>query len=374
MIPVKHSLKFRFSKENSAPIASKRRLEAEVLDGGPPEKRPKTVVDSPQCSAVVKTLMQHPTLETAVVTRISSEKRQKTAKGLRFSTDIAPKAEGVGLGFTTSNPKALRAAMLKCRFADTIFKAQQKMKGEGENADTRKLKQEKERFERRLVDEKSVLEAELLKFKKQRERDRKAARIALQNMKNTARIEINWEAEREFEILIGSSSSPGTGVVHQTHDEEIEEDLHTFFSTFGKIACVTVLKNCTTRNSKGVAFVQFVLREDALSAESVMHGKILNGKMLSASVAVDNGRAPEFFKKRCPKNRLGPRERPVPKKGRRGGGGGEKRGDGGDPGEEKSEGGEGFEEENWASLVDGTAEEMAEEKEKKKDDKKRQLF
>ncbi|KAH1064602.1 hypothetical protein J1N35_029589 [Gossypium stocksii] len=445
-IPVKHSLKFRYSKQNSAPIGSKRRFEAEVLDGGPPEKRPKTVVDSPQCWAVVKTLMQHPTLaETAGVTRIPSEKRPKTEKGLTFSTDIAAKAEGVGLGFTTSNPKALRAAMLKCRFADTIFKAQQKMKGDGADADPRKLKQEKERFERRLVDEKSVLEARSLKLKRQRERDRKAARIALQNMKNTAGIEINWEAEREFEILIGSSSSPGTGVVHQTPDEEIEEedhqkrdsdedetfyfrnssavapphlqihwggggsgglapskstlrisnldysltnsDLHTFFSTFGKIACVTVLKDCTTRNSKGVAFVQFVFREDELSAASVMHGKILNGKTLSASIAVDNGRAPEFIKKsvykdksrcyecrECPKNRLGPRERPVPKKGRRRGGGGEKREDGGDPGEEKSEGGEGFEEENWASVVDGAAEEMAEEKEKKKDDKKRQLF
>ncbi|PPD73741.1 hypothetical protein GOBAR_DD29338 [Gossypium barbadense] len=223
MIPVKHSLKFRFSKENSPPIASKRRFEAEVLEGGRPEKRPKTVVDRPQCSAVVKALMQHPTLETAVVTRIPSEKRPKTEKGLRFSTDVAAKSEGVGLGFTTSNPKALRAAMLKCRFADTIFKAQQKMKGEGENADPRKLKQEKERFERRLVDEKSVLEAELLELKRQRERDRKAAGIALQNMKSTAGIEINWEAEREFEILIGSSSSPGTGVVHQTRDEEIEE-------------------------------------------------------------------------------------------------------------------------------------------------------
>ncbi|MBA0721385.1 hypothetical protein Golax_008931, partial [Gossypium laxum] len=171
-------------------------------------------------------------------------------------------------------------------------------------------------------------------------------------------------------------------------------DLHTFFSTFGKIACVAVLKDCTTRNSKGVAFVQFVFREDAPSAASVMHGKILNGKTLSVSIAVDNGRAPDFIKKRvykdksrcyecrvgwhlsyeCPKSRLGTRERPMPKKGRRGGGGGEKREDGGDPGEEKSEGGEGFEEENWASVVDGAAEEMAEEKEKKKDDKKRQLF
>ncbi|TYJ05045.1 hypothetical protein E1A91_A12G138500v1 [Gossypium mustelinum] len=107
-----------------------------------------------------------------------------------------------------------------------------------------------------------------------------------------------------------------------------------------------------------------------------MHGKILNGRTLSASIAVDNGRAPEFIKKKvykdksrcyecgvsghlsyeCPKNQLGPRERPVPKKGRR---------------EEESEGGEGFEEENWASVVDGAAEErlrkseMSEEKKKK---------
>ncbi|TYG70624.1 hypothetical protein ES288_D05G328200v1 [Gossypium darwinii] len=74
-------------------------------------------------------------------------------------------------------------------------------------------------------------------------------------------------------------------------------DLHTFFSTFGKIACVAVLKDCSTRNSKGVAFVQFVFREDALSAASVMHGKILNGKTLSVSIAVDNGRAPELLRK-----------------------------------------------------------------------------
>ncbi|XWS56400.1 hypothetical protein CRYUN_Cryun09bG0082400 [Craigia yunnanensis] len=66
---------------------------------------------------------------------------------------------------------------------------------------------------------------------------------------------------------------------------------------------------------------------------------------------------------------LGSRERPVPKKARRGGGCGEKREDGRDW--EESNGGEGFEEENWASVVDGAAEErlrkveMAEEKKKK---------
>ncbi|XP_050919929.1 U11/U12 small nuclear ribonucleoprotein 31 kDa protein-like [Lathyrus oleraceus] len=40
-------------------------------------------------------------------------------------------------------------------------------------------------------------------------------------------------------------------------------DLHTLFSTFGRIARVTVLKDRHTRLSRGVAFVQFVSRNDA---------------------------------------------------------------------------------------------------------------
>ncbi|CAH8390476.1 unnamed protein product [Eruca vesicaria subsp. sativa] len=70
-----------------------------------------------------------------------------------------------------------------------------------------------------------------------------------------------------------------------------------------------------------------------------MEGKILNGRKLTVSIAADNGRASEFIKKRvykdksrcyecgeeghlsyeCPRNQLGPRERPPPpkKRGRR---------------------------------------------------------
>ncbi|XVE68798.1 hypothetical protein DITRI_Ditri09bG0099400 [Diplodiscus trichospermus] len=189
----------------------------------------------------------------------------------------------------------------------------------------------------------------------------------------------------------GLAPSKSTLYVSNLDYSLTNSDLHTLFSTFGKIARVTILKDRVTRNSKGVAFIQFVSREDALSAVRVMHGKVLNGRTLSASIAVDNGRAPEFIKKRvykdksrcyecgvsghlsyeCPKNQLGPRERPVPKKGRRGGGGGEKREDAGDWWEEDPESGEGFEEENWASVVDGAAEErlrkveMVEEKKRK---------
>ncbi|KAE9593924.1 putative transcription factor interactor and regulator CCHC(Zn) family [Lupinus albus] len=170
-------------------------------------------------------------------------------------------------------------------------------------------------------------------------------------------------------------------------------DLHTLFSTFGRIARVTVLKDRHTRQSRGVAFIQFVSRDDACTAASQMHHKILNGRTLTASIASDNGRAPEFIKKRvysdtgrcfecgesghlsydCPRNQLGPRERPAPKRVRRGGGRGGGSGGGGGGGrgfrrnddddddeEEEEEGGRGgerFEDDNWASVVDDKADE-----------------
>ncbi|EYU32424.1 hypothetical protein ABFS82_06G163400 [Erythranthe guttata] len=155
-------------------------------------------------------------------------------------------------------------------------------------------------------------------------------------------------------------------------------DLHIIFSTFGKVAKVTVLKDRATRRSKGVAFVLFVSRDDAVKAAEGMDKKVLNGRTLRASIASDNGRASEFIRKKvykdksrcyecgeeghlsyeCPKNFLGPRERPVAKRGRRsgGGGGGESRGknyEGNFEEEEEEEGDAVFETENWASVVDG---------------------
>lgn len=162
-------------------------------------------------------------------------------------------------------------------------------------------------------------------------------------------------------------------------------DLHTLFSTFGRIARVTVLKDRATRLSRGVAFIQFVSRDDAHAAAAAMHGKILNGRTLTASIAADNGRAPEFIRKRvyrdtarcfecgadghlsydCPRNQLGPRPKPEPKRPRRGGGPHHPRGphrhhddnnDDDDEGED-SDGGGRFEDDNWASVVDDGADE-----------------
>ncbi|XP_050919991.1 U11/U12 small nuclear ribonucleoprotein 31 kDa protein [Lathyrus oleraceus] len=155
-------------------------------------------------------------------------------------------------------------------------------------------------------------------------------------------------------------------------------DLHTLFSTFGRIARVTILKDRHTLLSSGVAFVQFVSRNDAQRVVAEMKRRF-SWRTLTASIAADNGRAPEFIRKRvyntetalcyecgghghlpyeCPKNQLGPRPRPQPKKPRRGFSGlrdrdGEEEGDD-DEEEEGQIAAEQFDD-NWASVVDDEA-------------------
>ncbi|PIN05989.1 Alternative splicing factor SRp20/9G8 (RRM superfamily) [Handroanthus impetiginosus] len=178
----------------------------------------------------------------------------------------------------------------------------------------------------------------------------------------------------------GLAPSKSTVYVSNIDYNLTNSDLHTIFSTFGKVAKVTVLKDRATRQSKGVGFILFVSRDDAIKAVKVMDKKILNGRTLRASIAADNGRAAEFIRKKvykdksrcyecgeeghlsyeCPRNFLGPREWPVAKKGRRSGGGGESRGKNYEYNFEEEEEGDGnFETENWASVVDvdGAAEE-----------------
>ncbi|XP_010243258.1 PREDICTED: U11/U12 small nuclear ribonucleoprotein 31 kDa protein isoform X2 [Nelumbo nucifera] len=151
-------------------------------------------------------------------------------------------------------------------------------------------------------------------------------------------------------------------------------DIFTIFSTFGKVVKVTVLKDRVSRRSRGVAFVLFVSKDDALRAVREMQGKVLNKRTLTVSIAADNGRAAEFIRRRvykdksrcyecgeeghlsyeCPRNQLGPRERPAPKRLRRAqdGSGSGRGGMGHDDGDDESDGGERFEDDNWASVVD----------------------
>lgn len=182
----------------------------------------------------------------------------------------------------------------------------------------------------------------------------------------------------------GLAPSKSTVYVSNIDYTLTNSDLHTIFSTFGKVARVTVLKDRATRLSRGVAFVLFVSRADALAAVQAMHGKLLNKRTLRVSIASDNGRAAEFIRKRvykdksrcyecgeeghlsyeCPRNQLGPRERPqppFPKRGRKAGSGvggmSRKHVEEEEDEDEGHNGEEGFEEENWASAVDRGANE-----------------
>lgn len=171
----------------------------------------------------------------------------------------------------------------------------------------------------------------------------------------------------------GLAPSKSTVYVGNLDYNLTNSDLFTIFSTFGKVARVTVLKDRQTRLSRGVAFVLFVSRQDALSAVKQLSGKLLNGRTLNVSIAADNGRATEFIRRRvykdksrcyecgecghlsyeCPRNQLGPRERPEPKRARGGQGGAERLpGHGATEDGVGSEGEEGFEDDNWASVVD----------------------
>uniref|UniRef100_A0A0E0DWX5 Uncharacterized protein n=1 Tax=Oryza meridionalis TaxID=40149 RepID=A0A0E0DWX5_9ORYZ len=181
----------------------------------------------------------------------------------------------------------------------------------------------------------------------------------------------------------GLAPSKSTVYVSNLDFALTNSDLHTLFSRFGRVARVTVLKDRDSRRSRGVAFVLFVRREDAAAAAAEMHGKVLNGRTLSASIAEDNGRAAEFIRRRvyrdksrcyecgeeghlsyeCPRNQLGPRERPSPsKKSRRGGGsGGGGGGGGGGRGaswqSDDEDSAAAFEDDRWASVVDTRGEE-----------------
>ncbi|KAG0726143.1 Zinc finger CCHC-type and RNA-binding motif-containing protein 1 [Chionoecetes opilio] len=110
-------------------------------------------------------------------------------------------------------------------------------------------------------------------------------------------------------------------------------DLHKVFEKFGKVVRVTILRERESRRSRGVAFLLYLTREAAAACVGNTDGQTLFGRTLKASIAKDNGRAPEFIRRReypdksrcyecgegghlsytCPANLLGSRE-PVKKK------------------------------------------------------------
>ncbi|XP_076046984.1 zinc finger CCHC-type and RNA-binding motif-containing protein 1-like [Oratosquilla oratoria] len=105
-------------------------------------------------------------------------------------------------------------------------------------------------------------------------------------------------------------------------------DLHKIFAKYGDIVRVTILRDNVTRNSKGVAFILFKTREEATACVRGTENHQMFGRTLRSNIAKDNGRAPEFIRRReypdksrcyecgeeghlsfkCPKNLLGDRD------------------------------------------------------------------
>uniref|UniRef100_M3XP96 Zinc finger CCHC-type and RNA-binding motif-containing protein 1 n=1 Tax=Mustela putorius furo TaxID=9669 RepID=M3XP96_MUSPF len=111
-------------------------------------------------------------------------------------------------------------------------------------------------------------------------------------------------------------------------------DLYRIFSKYGKVVkMVTIMKDKDTRKSKGVAFILFLDKDSAQNCTRAINNKQLFGRVIKASIAIDNGRAAEFIRRRsyfdkskcyeygesghlsyaCLKNMLGEREPPKKK-------------------------------------------------------------
>ncbi|KAK8663222.1 hypothetical protein V6N13_025101 [Hibiscus sabdariffa] len=161
-----------FDLKNS--VGSKRRPETVNCVADKSKKRPKVAVhttSTPRCPTILEEEMR---------------------------TVYAARAERI-----STSGKDARSAMLKSPFADPMLKdkVQQEMKAVKTLHPTPTIQQQRE-----IVDVDAAEPKAHVDFKQQRDRDRRAAQIALEKMTNTAGIELNLDVQREFEILVGSSS------------------------------------------------------------------------------------------------------------------------------------------------------------------------
>lgn len=197
--------------------------------------------DDPACSEASRLGCQSKSMSTSQISNSDPDSDgavsaldEENACPSSHLTRVTNAASGEGrrtppLDVQLSPQKALRAAMLKRRFADTILKAQQKtLLNQADISDPEKLKLEKERLERRQREEKARIEAEIraavaasrvkaeTELKQQREREREAARVALDKMERTIEIGHNLEVLKELEILCGFTPS---SYQHLTRDK-----------------------------------------------------------------------------------------------------------------------------------------------------------
>uniref|UniRef100_A0AAG5CQ74 Zinc finger CCHC-type and RNA-binding motif-containing protein 1 n=1 Tax=Anopheles atroparvus TaxID=41427 RepID=A0AAG5CQ74_ANOAO len=107
-------------------------------------------------------------------------------------------------------------------------------------------------------------------------------------------------------------------------------DVHKLFEKHGKIVKVTILRDKTTRKSKGVAFVLYSTPQEAQECCSACNNTEMFGRTVKASIAKDNGKSADNAQRKhypdksrcyecgteghlsynCPKNVLGSKTPP----------------------------------------------------------------
>ncbi|KAI5158716.1 Zinc Finger Cchc-Type And Rna-Binding Motif-Containing Protein 1 [Manis pentadactyla] len=96
----------------------------------------------------------------------------------------------------------------------------------------------------------------------------------------------------------GLAPSKSTVYVSNLPFSLTNNDLYRIFSKYGKVVKVTIMKDKDTRKSKGVAFILFLDKDSAQNCTKAINNKQLFGRVIRASIAIDNGRAAEFIRRR----------------------------------------------------------------------------
>ncbi|XP_053709712.1 zinc finger CCHC-type and RNA-binding motif-containing protein 1 isoform X1 [Synchiropus splendidus] len=96
----------------------------------------------------------------------------------------------------------------------------------------------------------------------------------------------------------GLAPSKSTVYVSNLPFSLTNNDLHKLFTKYGQVVKVTIVKDKHTHRSRGVAFVLFLEKESAHACARAVNNKQLFGRTVKASIAIDNGRAAEFIRRR----------------------------------------------------------------------------
>ncbi|XP_020589008.1 transcription factor GTE9-like isoform X2 [Phalaenopsis equestris] len=163
-------------------------------------------------------LLQGPPLrhEEGPLTGVDQAEENAHRKAVPVASNVSQEGENAPSERQVSPDKLYRAALLRSRFADTIFKAREKTLDKGEKRDPEKLKQEREELERQQREERARLQAEAkaaedarlkaeaeaaAEAKRRLELEREAARQALLQMEKTVEINENSLFFKDLEML-----------------------------------------------------------------------------------------------------------------------------------------------------------------------------